>query len=544
MKDWLLDPQPPLIWSVAGTDSGGGAGLSADARAAAALGVHLCPVVAAVTAQHSRGVEAVHALPAEALRSQLNALAGDLRPAAIKTGLLASVAALRELCASVDALRRQGTVALVVDPVLGASAGGAAFADAALLQVYREELLPRCDLLTPNRAEARRLLGLSPEDASPVPALAAALRSLGARAVVITGGDDAGLAPDLALDWLDAPLASGWLALPRLPSRHHHGSGCSFASAAAAALARGFVEPDAVVLAKMLSWCAVRDGYAAGAGAGPVRAAPGFVLDPAALPVMGFDDESALPDAATQARWGQVLHAAAKAADSREPPAPLGLYAIGADAQRVAALAALGLPELQLRFKSADPARVKAEIRAALAAVDGRGCRLWINDHAALALEAGARALHLGQEDWAALDPALRARLLAPGGPALGLSSHSLWELARARGLAPHYIACGPVWPTLTKAMPWRPQGMANLAWWARMAGRPVVAIGGLLDPKQVRACATAGAASACLVRALDRPDAAAELARFQAAWAEGLAAPRQPAGPPRPSLEAQAGSA
>jgi hydroxymethylpyrimidine kinase/phosphomethylpyrimidine kinase/thiamine-phosphate diphosphorylase len=547
MKDWLLDPQPPLIWSVAGTDSGGGAGLSADARAAAALGVHLCPVVAAVTAQHSQGVEAVHALPAEALRSQLAALAGDLRPAAIKTGLLASVAALRELCASVDALRRQGTVALVVDPVLGASAGGAAFADAALLQAYREELLPRCDLLTPNRAEARRLLGLPPEDASPVPALAAALRSLGARAVVITGGDDAGLASDLALDWLDAPLASGWLALPRLPSRHHHGSGCSFASAAAAALARGFVGPDAVVLAKMLSWCAVRDGYAAGAGAGPVRAAPGFVLDPAALPVMGFDDEIALPDAATQARWEQVLHAAAKAADSREPPAPLGLYAIGADAQRVAALAALaalGLPELQLRFKSADPARVTAEIRAALAAVDGRGCRLWINDHAALALEAGARALHLGQEDWAALPPALRARLLEPGGPALGLSSHSLWELARARGLAPHYIACGPVWPTLTKAMPWRPQGLANLAWWARMAGRPVVAIGGLLEPEQVRACAAAGAASACLVRALDRPDAAAELARFQAAWAEGLAAPRQPAGPPRPSLAAQAGSA
>lgn len=547
MKDWLLDPQPPLIWSVAGTDSGGGAGLSADARAAAALGVHLCPVVAAVTAQHSRGVEAVHALPAEALRSQLAALASDLRPAAIKTGLLASVAALRELCASVDALRRQGTVALVVDPVLGASAGGAAFADAALLQAYREELLPRCDLLTPNRAEARRLLGLPPEDASPVPALAAALRSLGARAVVITGGDDAGLAPDLALDWLDTPLASGWLALPRLPSRHHHGSGCSFASAAAAALARGFVGPDAVVQAKMLAWCAVRDGYAAGAGAGPVRAAPGFVLDPAALPVMGFDDEIALPDAATQARWGQVLHAAAKAAkaaDSREPPAPLGLYAIGADARRVAALAALGLPELQLRFKSADPARVKAEIRAALAAVDGRGCRLWINDHAALALEAGARALHLGQEDWAALDPGLRARLLAPGGPALGLSSHSLWELTRARGLAPHYIACGPVWPTLTKAMPWRPQGLANLAWWARMAGRPVVAIGGLLEPEQVHACAAAGAASACLVRALDRPDAAAELARFQAAWAEGLAAPRQPAGPPRPCLEAQAGSA
>ncbi|HEX2012915.1 MAG TPA: PfkB family carbohydrate kinase, partial [Roseateles sp.] len=392
---------------------------------------------------------------------------------------------------------------------------------------YRERLLPRADLVTPNRREAERLLDAA---ARPVPELAAALRALGARAVAITGGDDASPAPGLALDWLDSELARGWLALPRLPSRHHHGSGCSFASAAAAALARGFPLPDAVLLAKMSAWCAVRDGYPAGAGVGPVRATAGFALDPGALPVMGFDDELA-PDAGTLARWGRVLREAAA------PPAmpELGLYAICSSAERVAELAAAGLPQIQLRIKQGPETAIDAEIRAALRAVEGHASRLWINDHWRAALDAGASALHLGQEDWAELDDDARARLLAPGGPALGLSSHSLWELARARGLAPAYIACGPVRPTLTKAMPWRPQGLDNLGWWVRMAGRPVVAIGGLLAPEQVADCAATGAAAACLVRALDSP--APGLAAFRQAWAQGRSSPRPPPLPPHPSL-------
>ncbi|HEX2013323.1 MAG TPA: bifunctional hydroxymethylpyrimidine kinase/phosphomethylpyrimidine kinase, partial [Roseateles sp.] len=151
--NWGDDPQPALIWAIAGTDSGGGAGLAADLRAAAAFGVHACPVVAAVTAQHSQRVAAVFALPAAQLRAQLDALAGDMRPAVVKTGLLASVAAVETVCSAIDALRRDGPLALVVDPVLGATAGGAAFADAALIRAYREQLLPRADLVTPNRRE-------------------------------------------------------------------------------------------------------------------------------------------------------------------------------------------------------------------------------------------------------------------------------------------------------------------------------------------------------------------------------------------------------
>jgi hydroxymethylpyrimidine kinase/phosphomethylpyrimidine kinase/thiamine-phosphate diphosphorylase len=174
-----------------------------------------------------------------------------------------------------------------------------------------------------------------------------------------------------------------------------------------------------------------------------------------------------------------------------------------------AALALLrqpGLPlrHLQLRCKApptgADAAwhaALAETIRRCLPVAEAAGVTLWVNDHWETALAAGARALHLGQEDWAGLSPAQRRRLQqarAREGVALGLSSHSVWELARAAGLRPSYIACGPVWPTTTKAMPWRPQGLDNLAWWAALSPAPVVAIGGVLQPDQARAAAAAGA--------------------------------------------------
>jgi hydroxymethylpyrimidine kinase/phosphomethylpyrimidine kinase/thiamine-phosphate diphosphorylase len=527
--NWLNDAQPPIIWSVAGTDSGGGAGLSADTRAASAFGVHLCPVVAAVTAQNSTGVTAVYALPRDQLMAQLHALGADLRPRVIKTGLLGSVDAVHALCDILDELRRDGPVALVVDPVLSATAGGSAFANATLLRAYREQLLPRAQLITPNRREAELLLGCAAQSREQ---MARMLQGLGAKAVCITGGDDAD-EDKLALDWLLSAQASGYLALPRLAQPHHHGSGCTFATSAAAALARGFVSADAVVLAKMATWVAVREGHAAGAGAGPVRACARFVWEPAAMPVMSFGAEPL--DADTVKRWAQVLQAGNAAS------ADHGLYAITDRAEKVVVLAAAGITQIQLRIKSADTtADLASDLQQATLALAGKlGSQLWVNDHWRLALQAPGVGLHLGQEDWLALGPDERQQLLRSG-IKLGISSHSLWELARARGLNPHYIACGPVWPTTTKDMPWQPQGLGNLAWWVRMAGRPVVAIGGLLEAEQVEACAASGAAAACLVRALEQADSS--VAPFKAAWQRGRAAwasaqaPLQPR-QPQPSL-------
>jgi hydroxymethylpyrimidine kinase/phosphomethylpyrimidine kinase/thiamine-phosphate diphosphorylase len=200
---------------------------------------------------------------------------------------------------------------------------------------------------------------------------------------------------------------------------------------------------------------------------------------------------------------------------------------------------------VQLRIKTpAEPdtawrdglqAAVTRSVRACRAA----GAEFFVNDHWELAYALGAHGVHLGQEDMLALGDAGR-QALAASGLKLGISSHSLWELCRARAASPRYIACGPVWPTLTKVMPWQPQGLANLRWWQHMAGAPVVAIGGILCAEQVRDAASCGVDGVCVVRALGEQPAAAVPA-FQAALACGSAAERRPAlaAFPNPSLAA-----
>ena len=498
----MSDSAPPVVWTIAGTDSGGGAGIAADQRAADACGVHLCTVVAAVTAQNSLGVERVQALPPELLDAQMSALETDLRPVAVKTGLLGGAEQVACVARWIDRLRLAGPVALVVDPVLGATTG-APFADEATLTAYRELLLPRATLVTPNRREAARLAGPGPQD---VPALASRLRALGAGAVCITGGDDA--MPDgLALDWIDSRHAAGWLALPRIDTRHTHGTGCTFATAAAAAMARGFVDADALVLAKMATAQALRHGAEAGEGAGPVRAVPGFAADPSLMPQMS---------------WGRLPRFAAFDAspDLRDLP-DLGLYAIVDSVERVRAVVDAGVRTVQLRIKGPAAPGLRGLVAAAIGYCRSAGAVLFVNDHHALARELGAPGLHLGQEDILALDDAEREKLTATDGPMLGVSSHSLWELARARSLTPRYIACGPVWATLTKAMPWHAQGLYNLAWWCAMAGRPVVGIGGVMTVEKCADVAGRGVAAVCVVRGLGA-DPATSVPGFEAAVREG----------------------
>ncbi|WP_396271269.1 bifunctional hydroxymethylpyrimidine kinase/phosphomethylpyrimidine kinase [Ideonella sp.] len=502
------DQTLPIVWSISGHDSGGGAGLSADQRAAEAMGVHLCPVLSCVTAQNSLGVQALHPVPLEQLEAQLCALAEDMPPNAIKTGLLASTAAISLVARWVSKLReRKPRLPLVVDPVLGATAGGAAFSDEAILEAYRGQLLPLATLVTPNQAEARRLLERSAAHgggASQAPQWAADLRGLGAASAVITGGDDQN--PDWALDWLDTPPhAQGWLSLPRIPTPHHHGSGCTFATAAAAALALGHVAADAVVLAKMLTAQALSHASAAGQGAGPVRASPGQPLGP--IPLLGLGQ--ALP-------W-QVSH-------SQGAHRPLfmpfetphdGLYGILADSQQLLAARRAGLSCLQLRYKSGP--KLLDHIAASVSASAQPGTQLFINDHwqQVLALKGlhaarpGKWGLHLGQEDLLALDEAARAHLLsARHHLMLGVSSHSVWELARAAGCGASLIACGPVQATTTKDMPWRPQGEHNLRWWVAHSPAPVVAIGGILEAADVQRFAACGPAAVGVVRGLGNTEA------------------------------------
>lgn len=516
------DGRRPIVWSIAGSDSGAGAGLQADLKALQAFGVHGCTAVAAITAQNSQAVTQVVAVDADVLDAQLVALAQDMPPRAIKTGLLGSVDNLRVVCRWVDRLRAQGhAVGLVVDPVLGSSTG-AAFADDALVDAYCQQLLPRATLVTPNRAEALRLLRAEPAQtqalANDLPGLARQLQAQwreGSRerlptsgdaldesfAVVITGGDDA-RSEGLASDWLQCPQARGWLSLPRVDTPHHHGTGCTFASTAAAALASGYCVADAVVLAKMATTHALRHAYAAGQGAGPVQARADFAAHSDNLP------------------WLQAIPAMPQVFAPLANPA-LGVYAVVDSAAWVARVLAAGIRTVQLRIKDAAEPTLAQQVREAVElARRTPGAQLFINDHWKLALEAGAYGVHLGQEDLESVD----LEALRRAGVRLGLSTHSYWEVACAWGLQPSYIACGPIFATQSKDMPWIPQGLDNLRYWANVLPLPVVGIGGI-GVAQVEAVAATGAASAAVISAIVAArDPEAACASLVAGFAHGQA--------------------
>lgn len=328
--------------------------------------------------------------------------------------------------------------------------------------------------------EAQAQAGL----AAPPPATAARLREQGARAVVIVGARG-------GLDWVDTAHARGWLqGAPRTPEAMRAGM--------LRALAQGFVAADAAVVAKM--------------------------DDATELPLLSWDEEP--PEA-------PVFVPARRRLD---------LYAIVDNARRLRQVLEAGVRTVQLRIKtpaSPDAAwhtMLRNEVQQAIADSGAAGAELFVNDHWQLAHELGAKGVHLGQEDLLALGPRGRATLRATG-MALGVSSHSLWELARARTLAPRYIACGPVWPTLTKDMPWLPQGLDNLAWWCRAATAPVTAIGGILETAQAQQAARTGCDGVCIVRGLGE-DPRTTVPLFEAALAAGRGAPLPAdAAWPHPSL-------
>ena len=198
-------------------------------------------------------------------------------------------------------------------------------------------------------------------------------------------------------------------------------------------------------------------------------------------------------------------------------PERLGLYAVLPDAAWVQRMARAGVPTVQLRFKSGDPAAIAQEVRAAVQAVQGTGALLFINDHWREAIAAGAYGVHLGQEDLDALQPA-ELDAIRQAGLRLGVSTHGYAEMVRADAASPSYVAMGAVFPTTLKKMATVPQGVARLHGYARlMRGYPQVAIGGIGLAQFPEVLAT-GVGSIAVVRALvDAPDpenAAAQLMR------------------------------
>ncbi|WP_282700970.1 bifunctional hydroxymethylpyrimidine kinase/phosphomethylpyrimidine kinase [Streptomyces sp. CC219B] len=251
----------PRVLSVAGSDSGGGAGIQADLKTMLALGVHGMSVVTAVTAQNSLGVQGAWPLPVEAVRAQYRSVVDDIGVQAVKTGMLASaelVEAVAELIGATDA-------PTVVDPV-GVSKHGDSLLAASALDSVRTGLLPVATVATPNLDEVAQLTGVRVESEDDLRRAAAAVLAYGPRWVVIKGGHLAGDAVDLLTDGSE----EHWLRAPRYDNRHTHGTGCTLASAIASHLAKGLPVPEAVTAAKEYVTGAIAAGFALGTGIGPV----------------------------------------------------------------------------------------------------------------------------------------------------------------------------------------------------------------------------------------------------------------------------------
>jgi hydroxymethylpyrimidine kinase / phosphomethylpyrimidine kinase / thiamine-phosphate diphosphorylase len=442
----------PIVWTIAGSDSGGGAGIQADLHTFADFQVHGCTVITALTAQNSVSVQDIQYATAENFSAQLESLENDLSAKVIKIGMLGNAESID--CLNKFLVRSPKTV--VYDPVMVATSGGALMSLSMINQVI-EKLLPKVYLLTPNLMEVNFLLNTKINTQQDIERSAKQLLALGTQQVLIKGGHGSG---DFCYDYYSDGTLSFWLTNPRLDHPHTHGSGCTLSAAITALLARGYTIQDALVIAKMYVTQGIRLASALGQGAGPVEHL-GWPMCQDDLPMLTRD--------------APVETLIEKFPDCGDKP--LGLYPIVDSFAWVKRLVSLGVTTLQLRIKNGDPAWVEEQIKHSVEWCTQYAVRLFINDYWQLAIAYHAYGVHLGQEDLSAVD----IEQLRASGLRLGISTHCYAEVACAHALQPSYIAIGPIFHTASKPMVFAPQGIASLKrWCATLSDYRLVAIGGI----------------------------------------------------------------
>ena len=260
----------PIALTIAGSDSGGGAGVQADLKAFSALGVYGASVLTAITAQNTVTVSAVHEVPADIVGAQITAVLGDLDVDSIKIGMLFSVPIIKVVAECLDAFKGK----VILDPVMIAKSGDALLqADA--VEAMKTYMLPRADLLTPNLPEAAGLLGTAEaQDLTQAQAQGAALLDLGPRAVLMKGGHSAGdICTDLLISGDNGARRIDRFEAPRVPTHNTHGTGCTYSASIAAYVARGMTLSEATKAAHTYLQGAIgaADTLQIGSGHGPVH---------------------------------------------------------------------------------------------------------------------------------------------------------------------------------------------------------------------------------------------------------------------------------
>lgn len=442
-----------IVWTVAGSDSCGAAGLQADLKTFQALNVYGCSIITAVTAQNSENVTSINYMSSDFVRSQIDVLKKNFWPAAIKIGMMGNGENLQEIMSFLS--NYAGHV--VLDPIFSASSGSDLYATSFI--DYKNHLLklfPFVTLVTPNLVEAEKILGRLLLSSTEIEKGALDILALGVKSVLIKGGHFG--TGKFSQDYWTDGKDSFWLAGERYNRQNYRGTGCVLASVIAAKLALGCELKDALVMGKMYVSRAIRCATKLHKNH--------FVLNHENKTFKQID----LPYLASCSLLNSppVFKSCG--------PESLGLYPIVDNVTWLKKLLPLGVTTIQLRIKDKVGKQLENEIQAGIKIANYYNARLFINDYWEYALQHHAYGVHLGQNDLHHAD----LKAIRDSGLRLGISTHCFYEVARAHAIRPSYIACGPIFPTTSKVMPFSPQGVKQLKKWCQLLDYPLVAIGGI----------------------------------------------------------------
>lgn len=459
------------VLTIAGSDPSGGAGVQGDLRTFSAFGAAGLSVITALTVQNSLGVKAVHPVSADVLAAQIDAVLEDTRPDAVKIGMLGGAGQVLTVAVALRRFRPQN---IVLDPIF-ASSGGVSLLDAAGRQLLVTELIPLCDLVTPNLGEAALLTELPVHDPQTMQAAAQRLLEMGARAVLVKGGHLPGAPQDLLMRG-DGSFAE--YPGQRVPTEHAHGTGCLLSSAIAAGLACGEELSRAVRRAKTVVTEALAHPIILGKGRGYPDVAEAM---PAARAVSGRSHAGRMA----------LFHGLYVLTDPKLRPDRSA-------EQVVTAALAGGARIIQLRDKALPTPEIVALARRLRQRVHAAGGLFIVNDRVDIALASEADGVHLGPDDLSAAE----ARRLLGLDKLVGVSTGTVEE---AEAAAPYasYFGVGAVFGTSTKSDAGDPIGTKRIREIkAAFPHIPIVAIGGI-TADNIAEVSQAGAEAAAVVSAV-----------------------------------------
>ena len=454
-----MNEKKPIIWTISGSDCSGGAGIAADIKTGHGLGVEVCHLMTANTAQNSQQLLSVNVVPVELLQQQVEVLTRDKPPLVIKIGLIVTVEQVQWLTQVLVQLKLKNPLIITVyDPVGQASVGGT-FSSLTVAELT--PLLTLIDIITPNLLEAQRLAKL--KNKVNIERLASVIhQKFAIGSVIIKGGHNGDKAQcvDFCYHQLNKLKQDNQdknkktfvyrLSSSRLSTNYSHGGGCTFASALAAFLAHGYLLRDAFTLSKAF----INQGLAATLSASVLTGHKYY----GAIEQLAWPNKAQyfpqVCDQLTQ-QYQHLPRFNNLALNGKK----LGLYPIINSLYWLKRLLPLGLEIIQLRVKNLAPDELEQVIIAAVALAKNYTTRLFINDYWQLAIKHGAYGVHIGQEDLADAD----LLQIQQAGLRLGISTHGCYEFLLAQQLQPSYLAVGAIFPTKTKDMTGQIQGVHNL---------------------------------------------------------------------------------